>query len=326
MNPKAFIVFLVVFVALIAGIFSSAFIVMEGRQAIITEFGKPVGVPITEAGLYFKFPFIQDVRELDRRILNWDGFPNQIPTKDKKYIIVDTTARWKIADPLKFIQTVQNESGAKSRLDAILDAITRDTISNNNLVEAVRNSNTILDVIKERQARSALKIVKSVEDEITGEIEKIEVGRDQLSVIIAERAKKELADFGIEVVDVQLRRISYEKGVESDVFKRMISERQRFAQQIRSVGKGEQAKIQGKISKDLQQIQSSSYRTVQEIKGKADAESYKIYAEALSQSPEFYEVVRTLDVYEKALGPSTHFILSTDSDFLKLFKQGPPRN
>jgi membrane protease subunit HflC len=326
MNPKAVIVFLIVFAVLLAGVFSSAFVVTEGRQAIITQFGKPVGAPIADAGLYFKIPFIQDVRELDRRILNWDGFPNQIPTKDKKYILVDATARWKITDPLKFIQTVQNERGAKSRLDAILDAITRDTISNNNLVEAVRNSNTIMDVIKARQTGMARGNVNSAEDEITGEIEKIEVGRERLSDIIAERARKELTDFGITVVDVQIRRISYEQSVEKKVFERMVSERMRIAQQIRSVGKGEQAKIQGKVSRDLQQITSDAYRKVQEIKGKADAEAYKIYAEALGQSPEFYEFVRTLDVYEKALGASTHFILSTDSDFLKLFKRGPPRD
>lgn len=322
MSPRAFLAFLVVVVVLLAAIFSSAFIVSEGRQAIITQFGAPVGDPITEAGLHFKWPFIQDVRELDRRILSWDGFPNQIPTKDKKFIIVDTTARWKITDPLKFIQTVQNESGAKSRLDAILDAITRDTIANHNLVEAVRNTDTILEVIEERSKRPEEKEI-IVEEEVVGEIEKILVGRERLSDMIAERARQELADFGITVVDVQLRRISYEKSVEQKVFERMISERQRIAEKIRSVGKGEQAKTQGKTSRDQQQIVSEAYRRVQEIKGKAEAEAYRIYAETLSQDSEFYEFVRTLEAYDKALGPNTHFILSTDSDFLKLFKQGP---
>ena len=322
MRPRTVLIPTVLVAILAVGLFSSTFIVLEGRQAIITQFGAPVGEPITKAGLHFKLPFIQDVRELDSRVLNWDGFPNQIPTKDKKYIIVDTTVRWKITDPLKFIQTVRNESGAKSRLDAILDAITRDTISNHNLVEAVRNTNTILDVIEERRSRPAEEGV-IVEEQVIGEIEKILVGREQLSDMIAERARQELADFGITVVDVQLRRISYEKSVEQKVFERMISERQRIAQKIRSVGKGEQAKIQGKVSRDHQQITSEAYRRVQEIEGKAEAEAYRVYAETLGQDPEFYEFVRTLEAYDKALGPDTHFILSTDSDFLKLFKQGP---
>ncbi|MBI4563983.1 MAG: protease modulator HflC [Planctomycetes bacterium] len=321
MRPRALVAILVGAVVSLSFLVSSAFIVEEGRQVIITQFGRPVGQPITEAGLHFKLPFLQDVRELDRRILRWDGFPNQIPTKDKKYIIVDTTARWKITDPLKFIQTVQNENGAKSRLDAVLDGICRDIISNHNLVEAVRNTNTILDTIEERKRRPAQDGIV-VEEEVIGEIERVQVGREQLSDMIAVRARNELAEFGITTVDVQLRRISYEKNVEQVVFQRMISERQRIAQKIRSVGKGEQAKIQGKVSRDQQQIESDAYRKVQEIKGKAEAEAYGIYAETLGQDPDFYEFVRTLEAYDKSLGAGAHFILSTDSDFLKLFKQG----
>lgn len=324
MRPRSFLALLIVFGALVVCALSSAFILEEGRQAIVTHFGAPVGQPITQAGLHFKLPFIQDVREIERRILRWDGFPNQIPTKDKKYIIVDTTARWKITDPLKFIQTVQNENGAKSRLDAILDGITRDIISNHNLVEAVRNTDTIIDTIEERKSRPVEAGVV-VEEEVVGEIERIQVGRERLSDMIAKRALGELAEFGITVVDVQLRRISYEGTVEQVVFQRMISERQRIAQKIRSVGKGEQAKIQGKVSRDQQQIESDSYRRVQEIKGKAEAEAYRIYAETLGQDPDFYEFARTLEVYEKSLNPAAHFILSTDSDFLRLFKQGPPK-
>lgn len=308
---------------------SSAFIVQEGRQVIVTQFGAPVGEPITRAGLYFRWPFIQDVRELEQRILTWDGYPNQIPTKDKKYILVDTTARWKIADPLKFIQTVQNENGAKSRLDAVFDGITRDIISNHNLVEAVRNTNTILDTIAERKIRPPEDGVVGEgeeEEEVIGEIEKVQVGRENLSNEIVNRARGELTEFGISLVDVQLRRISYEKSVEKVVFQRMISERQRIAQKIRSIGMGEQAKIQGKVSRDRQQIEADAYRRVQETKGKAEAEAYRIYAETLGQDPEFYAFVRTLEAYDKALGAGTHFILSTDSDFLKLFKQGPKRH
>ena len=307
---------------------SSTFIVAEGRQAIITQFGRPIGAPVTEAGLHVKLPFIQAVQYVDKRILSWDGYPNQIPTRDKKYIIVDTTARWQIDDALKFIQTVQNERGAKDRLDAILDAITRDTISNHNLVEAVRNTNSILDYIEEKQAESARRlesgeILVAEEEEITGEIEKINTGRENLSALIAKRAAQELEPFGISIIDVQLRRIAYEESVEKKVYERMISERKRIAEKIRSIGKGEQAKIQGTTSRDLQRIDSEAYRKAQLIKGKAEAESIAIYAAALSQDQNFYKFVRTMDAYKSALKPETRFILSTESEFLELMKKKP---
>jgi len=308
--------------------FSSVYILPEGRQAIVTQFGRPIGDPVTEAGLQFKVPFIQSIQYVDKRILSWDGYPNQIPTRDKKYIIVDTTARWRIDDALKFIQTVQNERGAKARLDAILDAITRDTISNNNLVEAVRNTNMILDYIEERRIESKRKLDKgeiliAEEEEITGEIEKILIGRENLSSIIAKKAATELSSFGISIIDVQLRRIAYEQSVEKKVYERMISERQRIAEKIRSIGKGEQAKIQGKTSRDLQRIHSDAYRQSQIIKGKAEAQSTRIYAQSLSKDRKFYEFMKTMDAYKQGLKDSTHFILSTDSPFLQYFKKGP---
>ena len=306
----------------------ASYIVPEGRQAVVTQFGRPLGEPKTEAGFYLKLPFIQSVQFVDRRILTWDGYPNQIPTRDKKYIIVDTTARWQIVDALKFIQTVQNERGAKARLDAILDAITRDTISDHNLVEAVRNTNQILDYIDDKQAESHRKlaageILVAEEEEIIGEIEKIQTGRENLSGLIAKKAAQELAPFGINVIDVQLRRIAYEASVERKVYERMVSERKRIAEKIRSIGKGEQAKIQGKTSRDLQRIDSEAYRKAQEIRGKADAESIAIYAAALSQDSQFYVFNRTLDAYRAALKPDAHYILSTDSPFLDLLKKGP---
>ncbi len=315
-------------VILVIATFSSAFILTEGRQAIITQFGRPIGEAKTEAGLHFKLPFIQKVQYLDKRILSWDGYPNQIPTRDKKYIIVDTTARWRVKDALKFIQTVQNENGAKARLDAILDAITRDTISNHNLVEAVRNTNSILDYIEEKRIESQKKVesgelLVAEEEEITGEIEKIIIGRENLSSIIAKKAAEELESFGITIIDVQLRRIAYESSVEKKVYERMISERKRVAGKIRSIGEGEKAKIQGKTSRDLQRINSEAYRQAQLIKGKAEAESMKIYARALSQDKKFYEFMRTMDAYKEALKPETSFILSTDSPFLEMLKRKP---
>ncbi len=309
---KKIIFAFVAFVLFVIGS-SSVFVVPEDKQVIITEFGKPVGKPITEAGLHFKKPFLQEPRYVDKRILSWDGFPNQIPTKDKKFILVDTTARWKVIDPLKFIQTVRNEKGAKARIDTILDSITRDVISKQNLVEAVRNSNAILNRIDELRAQDGI-----LEEEVTGEIERINIGREKLSGEIVVTATKELEQFGISLVDVQLRRISYEKSVEEKVFERMISERQRVAQKIRSVGQGEKKKIEGRISKDLETIRSEAYRTAQGIRGEGEAKATAIYAKTMGRDPKFFEFVRSLEAYESALSEDTKLILSSGSEFLRL--------
>lgn len=300
----------------------SFFIVTEGKQAIITKFGQPIGEPVTDAGVQFKVPWHSAIF-VDKRILTWDGYPNQIPTKDKKYIKVDTTARWRIVDALKFIQTVQNERGAKARLDTILDGYTRDIISNHNLVEAVRNSDNILASIEEQ--KSDLAKMKAagefiLEEEISGEIESVKIGREQLSQMIVEGADKELESIGIKLIDVQLRRISYEKSVEAKVYERMISERQRIAQKIRSIGKGEKAEIEGRLTKDLQEIESKAYREAQTIRGKADAKATAIYAKTLNVDPKFYDFIRSMDAYKKAIKSDTKLLLSSDSDFLKFLK------
>lgn len=315
-----------IFMALM--VISSAYTLPEGRQALITQFGRIIGTPITKAGLHFKVPFIQDVRLFDKRILEWDGDSNQVPTKDKKFIWVDTTARWRIVDAVKFAQTVRTEDAAKTRLDSILDGATRDIISKHNLVEAVRNTNTLLDQAKKRkelvedQANDQSLTEKiEMEEEITGELESITVGREKLSGMIHERAKNNLVELGIELIDVQLRRIAYEKSVEEKVYERMISERNRIAEKIRSIGKGEQAKIRGKLNRDLKEIESTAYRQSQEIKGRAEAESIAIYAKSLSQDPAFYEFSRTLDAYKKTLKSKGNVVMSTDSDFLKLLQQ-----
>lgn len=303
---------------------TSLFVVDEGRQAIITEFGKPVGNPITEAGLHFKVPFVQEIRYVDKRILSWDGYPNQIPTKDKKFIKVDTTARWRVVDALKFIQTVRNESGAKARLDTILDSATRNVISSNNLVESVRNSNSIIDVIEKQKAELDKRKADGetiVEEEISGDIEKITLGRERLSQLIVERADSELAALGIKLVDVQLRRISYEKSVEAKVYERMISERQRIAAKIRSIGQGEKARIEGRIEKDLRKIDSEAYRRAQQIRGQAEARAAAIYAKSLSKDPGFYEFQRTMEAYKKTLGKKAKFLFSSDSEYLKFLKK-----
>lgn len=308
---------------------NSAYIVSEGQQVIITEFGKPIGQTITEANIHFKTPFIQDIRYVDKRILSWDGYPNQIPTKDKKYIRVDTTARFKIVDALLFIQTVKNENGAKGRLDTIIDGATRDIISNHNLVEVVRNSNDIIDRVelKKKELNKALQDDEGFDvlDEVISnvELEKIEKGREQLSLMIALEAQKEAGKLGVEIIDVQFRRISYEKSVESKVYERMISERKKIAQKIRSLGQGEKARIEGRLARDLQEIESEAYRKAETVKGKLEATATKIYNESLSKGKDFYVFRRSMDAYRKVMGNKMKFILSSDSDFLRYLKTGP---
>jgi len=328
---KIYITFIVAAAIALILMLSSLFKIEEGRQVVITQFGKPVRI-VTDPGLQYKIPFIQEVRPVDRRILSWDGSPTQIPTQEKTYIWVDTTARWKIIDPLKFIQTVQDERGARPRLDAILDSSTRDIISKNRLVEAVRNSNDILDEIKAMKERrkeriededlAEIDIVLSEVEEVVGEIEEIQFGRERLSTLILERAEKELNDLGIQLVDVQIRRIEYVNEIKKKVYNRMISERLRIAEKIRSNGKGEKAKIQGKTQRELQNIESAAYRRVQEIKGRAEAKAITTYANAYKQDPRFFELIRTLDAYDKALREDTEFILSSDSAFLRIFQRG----
>lgn len=326
---RSFIIGLLLISGLTA--WTGIFVINEGEQALITQFGKIVGKPISQAGLYWKLPFMQDVRIFDKRILSWDGDPNQIPTKDKKYIIVDTTARWRITDPVLFAQTVQNEVGVRGRLDGILDGVTRDIISKHNLVEAVRNTNTILDRVKAKQdLASAAPIDKKpeetheileVEEEISGEIEVIQVGRERLSDAILDRARPELTSLGIELIDVQLRRIAYEASVEGKVFSRMISERQRIAEKIRSLGKAEEARIKGKMNRDLREIESNAYRKSEEIRGRADAEATSIYADSLGRNPEYYTFMRSLEAYKKSLGDKSELIMSTNSEFLNILKR-----
>lgn len=318
------VLFLVV--VLVGG--NTFYVVGEGRQAIITQFGKPIGTPITEAGLHMKVPFIQDARFVDKRILSWDGHPNQVPTKDKKYIEVDTTARWKITDALRFIQTVQSERAAKARLDAILDSATRDVISNHNLVEAVRLSNDIIELVESRRQQAEegdLAMDQAIEAEViedtTGDIEKVTVGREELSAMIVRAAEESLTEFGIQLVDVQLRRIAYEESVEKNVYQRMISERERIAEKIRSMGQAERARIEGRRERDLRRIQSEAYRKSQEIRGRAEAEATAIYTESMGQDPAFFDFLRSMEAYRNSIGSKSKMILSSDSEFLKYLKQ-----
>ena len=285
----------------------------ETQQVVITQFGQPIGNPITEAGLKFKVPFIQQANYFEKRILEWDGNPNQIPTKDKRYIWVDTTARWKIVDALKFLQSVTNETGAHARLDDIIDSATRDAITNRNLVEAVRNTNRIIE--EGQNAYDEDRMGQAEE-----ELEKISLGRTALTRSILKEASRLVPQYGIELIDVRIKRINYVSDVQKKVFERMISERKRAAEKYRSEGQGKKAEIEGSRAKELNQIRSEAYKVAEEIEGNADAEAIGIYADAYNKDAEFYSFLKTLDTYKNTIDSKTTIILTTDSEYLRYLK------
>ena len=305
---------LIILVILIA-ISGVIYVVSETNQVVITQFGKPVGNPITIAGLHFKKPFIQKTHYFEKRLLEWDGNPTQIPTKDKKYIWVDTIARWKIVDALKFLQSVTNETGAQARIDDIINSAARDAVTNHLLVETVRNSNRIV-----REAREKEKETGENTAIIAEALKPVEVGRQKLERTILNRARELAPQYGIELVDVRIKRVNYVEGVRSEVYRRMISERKAAAEQYRSEGQGRRAEIEGKMGKALKLITSEAYRQAEGIKGKADAEVTGIYAKAYNQDPEFYSFLKTLETYKKTIDETTTIILTTDSDYYKYLK------
>ena len=308
MKPKHMIQIAVLVGALIL-VGGSLFTVNEVEQVIITQFGEPVGDPITRPGLHFKVPFIQTTNFFDKRFLEWDGDPNQIPTRDRRFIWVDTYARWRITDPLLFFQRLQNERGAQTRLDDILDGETRNAIARHDLIEVVRTSNRDPAVVE---------IGDDAEATI---LEPIEMGRQDIVDEILLAAAARTADLGIELLDLRLKRINYVEEVQRDVFLRMIAERQRIAEEFRSEGQGESARIGGERERDLAQIQSEAYRTAQELRGEADAEATAIYAEAYNRDADFYAFTKSLETYELTMDPSTFFILGTDSELLRFLEQ-----
>jgi membrane protease subunit HflC len=303
-------------IAVIILVFSGVFyIVPEGQQVIITQFGKPIGQPQTTSGLKIKTPFIQKVDRFDKRILEWDGREKEVTTKDKRFIWLDTTARWRISDALKFFQSLKTEENAQSRLDDIINSASRDLVTGQKLVEVVRNTNDI---------RQATEDLDQEGGQNTEQIEVIEVGRHKIAQMILEKAQQNLSEeFGIEIVDVQIKRINYVDQVRQKVFLRMISERQRIASKYKSEGEGEAADIEGQADKELQRIQSEAYKTAEQIKGQADAEAIQIYAEAHSKDPEFYAFTKTLETYQKTIGETenTKLFLTTDSDLYKYLKK-----
>ncbi len=295
-------------------VFSGAFYTLEeGEQAVIVQFGRPVGAPVTEAGLHVKVPFIQEVRRFEKRLLIWDGDPNQIPTKGREFIWVDTTARWRIADAKKFLESVATEAGARSRLNDIIDSVVRDQVSGSELVELVRSASW---VVPEGE------ILAEVPAEVREELKKQVVrGREELTRTVLAEARKVIPQYGIELVDVRIKRLNYVESVRQKVYARMISERKRIAAQFRSEGEGRSAEILGTMEKELRQIRSTAYRRVQEIRGKADAEATQVYGAAYNGDPEFYAFSRTLEAYKEGQNKNSVVILTTDSDYYRYLKQ-----
>jgi membrane protease subunit HflC len=302
----AIIVVVVLLLIVMRGVF---YVVNESDQVIITQFGKPVGQPVESPVLHVKIPLIQKTHRFDKRFLEWDGDSNQLPTKDKRFIWVDTYARWRITDPLLFFQRLRDERGAQTRLDDILDGETRNAIANHNLVELIRSTNR-------KPVTTELE-----EDEMT--LEPIKYGREAIRKEVLENAQSRTEDLGIEILDVQFKRINYVEEVRQKVYERMIAERQRIADRFRSEGAGEASRIRGERERDLKQIQSEAYRQAEETKGEADASATEIYTAAYNSSEEsrqFYQFLKTMETYESTLDKETSLILTTDGQFYRFLK------
>ncbi|MFW6059736.1 MAG: protease modulator HflC [Phycisphaeraceae bacterium] len=290
----------------------------ETEQAIVLQFGDPVGQPVMEPGLHWKAPFIQEVRRFDKRLLAWDGDPNQIPTAGREYISVDATARWRIVDPLTFLQSVTNEAGAQSRLDDVIDSEVRNNIAGSDLVEIVRSADW---EVTEEQLEQVEVPVDQGEKELTKEVQR---GRKQLTREILKDARAQMPQYGIELVDVRLKRLNYIADVREQVFNRMISERQRVAERFRSEGQGEASSIRGDTSHELAEIRSEARREAEVIRGEADAEATRIYNEAYGREPEFYRFYRTLESYGKTMDDKAVLMIGMDSDYFRYLKRIEP--
>ena len=316
MNQSKQIGILVVLGLAIYVLMSSIYTVSEVEQMIITQFGKPVGEPITAAGLKVKIPFIQEVNPIDKRILEWDGSPSDMPTKDKLYISVDLFARWRITDPLQYFLRLRDERSAQSRLDDILGSETRNAVAKHELIEIIR---TTKDRVPLRDA-----LLTGAEQELDmGSLVPIQKGRKLVEQEIFTAAAEKVQVFGIELLDIRFKRINYNESVRPKIYDRMISERRQIAERFLSEGNGEAARIRGNRVRDLNKIQSEAYRQVEEIRGVADAKAAEIYARAYNQSPEaveFYAFTRTMRSYKSIIGENTTLVLSTDSDLFKFLK------
>ncbi|MCP4676400.1 MAG: protease modulator HflC [Deltaproteobacteria bacterium] len=357
---------IVVLLVLGVGFYLAAYTVQESEQVVIVRLGKVMGGAVDEPGLHFKWPIVDDVRRFEKRWLEWDGDANQITTRDKRYIYIDVFARWRISDPLVFIETLRDEHSAQGRLDDIIDNATRNVVANHNLIELIRTTNRELKeaddearltgrtaevdsavpapvaldplpqiddadagpsdagmeepVLREQPAPSELVKAGPVAEEKRPNLYSIEVGREKLTQLILEKASKKAAQLGIEVKDVQFKRINYIESVQTKVFDRMISERKRVAEAFRSQGRGRSAEILGQTEKELKKIQSEAYRKAQEIMGEADARAAAIYAQAYKRDPELYNFLKTLESYQETIDEKSWLLLSTDADYAKHLK------
>lgn len=303
---------------------ASTIIVNENEQVVITEFGAPVGEAITEPGLYFKTPFIHRVHRFENRYLEWSGDRNQVPTRDKRFIWVDTFARWRIVDPLRFYQRVLDEGGAQSRLDDIIDGATRDVVANHDLIQVVRLTNrepAVDSELEEIEGDLELEVEVEIDEDpvYTGLIE-IESGRQEIMDEILVQSAARAEDLGIEILDVRFKHIHYNEDVQQQVFARMIAERQRIAQRYRSEGEGQAAEIAGEKERELQRLESAAYRDAERLRGEADGEAAAIYAEAYDVDPEFYRFLRTMESYKDILDDRSTLMLTTESDFFQYLK------
>jgi len=315
MNTDRSLILLIVLALAALVLAASLYTVNEIEQVIITQFGKPVGEPVTTAGLKMKVPFIQEVNSIDKRILEWDGSPSDMPTKDKLYISVDLFARWRIVDPLQYFLRLRDERSAQSRLDDILGSETRNAVAKHELIEIIR---TTKDRVPLQDATLA-----DPNNAAVGTLVPIQKGRQQIESDIMEAAAPKVRVFGIELLDIRFKRINYNASVQPKIYDRMISERRQIAERFRSEGNGEAARILGNRERDLNQIQSEAYRRVEEIRGEADAKAAAIYAAAYNHSPgavQFYEFIRTMDAYKSIIADNTTLILSTDSDLFKFLQ------
>ncbi|HBT87631.1 protease modulator HflC [Desulfobacter sp.] len=311
-------VFLAIAVIAALVLYNSAYVIDETEQVVITQFGRIMGDAEKTPGLKFKVPFIQKVNYFPKNLLEWDGDPGQIPTKDKTYIWVDTFARWRISDPVVYFQTVKDEFSALKRLDDIIDPAMRDLISAYPLVESVRNTDRPMDTF------DAIRGLEAKEGEDTPKRMvryRVDLGRAEIARQIEKQAREKLADFGIQIVDVKIKRINYIDSVRGSVYNRMVAERNQIAEKFRAEGQGEASNIRGEKEKELQVIKSQAYKQAQEIKGKADAQATRIYSAAYGQDPEFYAFVKTMELYTKTLDKDSTVILSTESELMKYFKK-----
>ena len=299
---------------------SSIYTVSEVEQMIITQFGKPVGEPVTTAGLKVKIPFIQQVNPIEKRVLEWDGNPSDMPTKDKLYISVDLFARWRITDPLQYFLRIRDERSAQSRLDDILGSETRNAVAKHELIEIIRTT-------KDRVPLRDTLLTDAERDLNMGTLVPIQKGRKMVEQEIFAAAAEKVEVFGIELLDIRFKRINYNESVRPKIYDRMISERRQIAERFLSEGNGEAARIRGNRVRDLNKIQSEAYREVEEIRGLADAKATEIYASAYNQNAEsvaFYEFTRTMEAYKFIIAENTTLVLSTDSELFKFLKGMDP--